>query len=803
MIGCSRPLTALAWLAMAGAPALAAQGLGPTTGGIVAREQHARMLGHHRRALMIAAHPDDENTEVLTLLARGEGAETAYLSLTRGEGGQNLIGTELGEGLGLIRSGELLAARSVDGARQFFTRAADFGFSKSIEEAWRFWPRDSVLKDVVRVIRRFRPQVIITVFTGTPADGHGQHQAAGWAAAEGFRVAGDPAVFPELEREEGLAPFTPLKFYRSSRFDAGATTISLDGGRLDRAVGQSFRQIAMRSRSLHRSQDQGSLQEIGPSAARLQLVTDRTGAGAGLWDGVDTAARAGDADQAAHLARVRAIEAGLVFDAVLGDDRVVRGQSVSARFSVWNAGAEPLSIQIGLAASSLSGWVTERGCLDSVVQVAPNTVQECAVTLRVPSGASWSVPYYLAQPRAGALYRWTGAPATWGLPFDADPVVARFEVGPASGDPYQVTVGATFRIRDQAFGEVRRPLQVVPRVGVRLDPSAGVWPTSGGIRELLVTLRHGARDTTRGTVTLELPAGWPPVAPQTFLLSREDEAGRHRFEVRMPVGVPPGRYEIRAVARTEQGERQDAGVELVDYPHIAPRLLPRPAVLAVRVADLAIPRVGTVGYIRGASDRLPEALREAGLAVELLDRAALAGGDFSRFEVIVVGSRAFETDTTLLEQNARLLEWVRGGGRLVVQYQQQAYFNGGFAPLPMALAARGHDRVTDEQAPVTLLKPEASLFQAPNQIGAADWDDWVQERGLYFATTWDPAWSAFLESHDPGESPLRGGLLAARIGRGTYIYTGLSFFRQLPAAVPGALRLFLNLLAYEHGADTP
>jgi LmbE family N-acetylglucosaminyl deacetylase len=192
-------------------PSLAAQGTGPTTGGLVARDQAQRMRGHHRRALMIGAHPDDEDTEVLTILGRSEGAETAYLALNRGEGGQNLIGPELGDGLGLIRTGELLAARSIDGGRQFFTRTYDYGFSKSIEEAWEFWPRDSVLKDVVRVIRRFKPQIVIAVFSGTPRDGHGQHQAAGWAAAEAFRVAGDEAVFPELLREEGLAPFTPLR----------------------------------------------------------------------------------------------------------------------------------------------------------------------------------------------------------------------------------------------------------------------------------------------------------------------------------------------------------------------------------------------------------------------------------------------------------------------------------------------------------------------------------------------------------------------------------------------------------------
>ena len=221
------------------------------------------MLGHNRRVLMIGAHPDDEDTELLTILVRGMGAEAAYLSLNRGEGGQNLIGPELGEALGLIRTEELLAARRLDGARQYFTRAYDFGYSKSIDETWQHWPRDTVLKDVVRMVRRFRPQIIVTIFSGTPRDGHGQHQAAGWTAQEAFRIAGDSTRFRELFREEGLVAWAPLKLYRSTRFDSAATTLTLNGGVLDPAVGKSYHQIAMAGRSLHRSQDMGQLQQIG------------------------------------------------------------------------------------------------------------------------------------------------------------------------------------------------------------------------------------------------------------------------------------------------------------------------------------------------------------------------------------------------------------------------------------------------------------------------------------------------------------------------------------------------------------
>lgn len=789
--------------AVVAATPLPAQISGPSTGGTVALEQERRMVGHHKRVLMIAAHPDDENTEVLAILARGHGAETAYLSLTRGEGGQNLLGPELGDGLGVLRTGELLAARAVDGARQYFTRAADYGFSKTMDEAWRHWPRDSVLKDAVRVIRRFRPQIIISVFTGTPADGHGHHQAAGWIAAEAYRVAGDAGAFPELEREEGLGPFTPAKLYRSSRFDPGAPMVELDGGRLDPAVGQSFRQLAMRSRSLHRSQDMGVLQEIGPSTARLQLVDDRTGAGAALWSGIDTTAVSGDADQARRRSRILAIENGVIFDAIASGDRLVAGQSFTLRLSVWNAGAAAVQATPRLTMPDPDRWRPVGDCLGRATVVEPNTAYHCHLELRVPEGALLSIPYFLEHPRRGGMYRWGGDLATRGEPFGPEPITAAFTVRTASGDTMVAPISATFRMRDQAVGEVRRPVQIVPRIGVRLEPSSGVWAVGGGPRQLVAVLQHGAPDTTTGTVQLEVPPGWTAPPPQPFRLLRQEETVRLAFTVTPPPEVAPGRYQLGAVVRTTEGEEFALGLHTVDYPHVTARLLPRPATIEVAVADLVLPAVGRVGYVRGAADQVPEVLRDAGVPVDLLDRGVFERGEFAAWDVIVIGSRAFETDTALLEHSDRLMDWVREGGRLVVQYQQQAYFGGGHPPFPMALAPRGHDRVTDEGAAVTMVWPDAPLLRRPNPITAADWEGWVQERGLYFPRTWASEWTPFLAMNDPGEAPLRGGVLAARVGAGTYLYTGLSFFRQLPAAVPGALRLFLNLLEYDHHPPTP
>jgi LmbE family N-acetylglucosaminyl deacetylase len=821
---------------------------------MVALDRSLRMLGHHKRVLMVGAHPDDEDTELLTILVRGMGAETGYLSLTRGEGGQNLIGPELGVPLGLIRTEELLAARELDGARQFFTRAYDFGFSKNLDDTWAHWPRDSVLKDVVRIVRRFRPQVIIPVFRGTPQDGHGQHQASAWAAIEAFRVAGDSAVFPELLTEEGLAPHTPLKLYRSTRQDTAATTLTLDGGALDPAVGKTFHQIAMESRSRHRSQDMGRLQEIGPSKVRVRLLEDRTGRGeGGIFAGVDTLIGGAEAEQyrarvaatrrsrAASLEEVarllddadallarlgqracgdrgcvvppewfesqfrrlqeaRAAARGLLFDAVADDERVVPGQTFSISTEAW----DPTGAAVELARSlrSPDDWRVSAAS-DSGTTAGPPGRRARSYRATPQAGTSYSVPYFLRAPIAGAMYAWptdgggevAPSESPLGLPFEPPAASALLiaEPGRGAAAPLRIEREVSARFNDQASGEVRRPVFVVPRIDVRVDPDSLVWPAGGGARRFTVRLTHGAKDTTRGRVALELPPGWPAVAPQSFTLTREDETRDFVFEVRYPAGVRPGEYSLRAVATDERGRRYDVGLFRIDYPHIRPRAYASPSEARVVVAPLALPKVSRVGYVRGASDRIPEALRSVGLPVELLDARMLARGDLSRYDVIVVGPRAYETDAALVANNERLLDYARRGGRLVVQYQQYQFVSGGFAPYRLEIA-RPHARVTDEGAAVTALVPGAPALAAPNAIGADDWKGWIQERSLYMLSEFADEYRPLLEMHDPGEPPQRGALLEARLGRGTYVYTGLAFFRQLPAGVPGAFRLFLNLL---------
>ena len=794
------------------------------TGGVAALATTLRQLGSNKRVLMIGAHPDDEDTQLLVLLSRGMGAQAAYLSLTRGEGGQNLIGPELGTELGIIRTEELLAARELDGARQFFTRAYDFGYSKTVDETFRFWPRDSILKDVLDVIRRFRPQVIIAVFSGTPADGHGHHQVSAMLAHQAF----------DLLRDSGGGP---QKFYRSTRGDPSATTLALPVGTLDPLIGQSYFQIAMASRSRHRSQDIGQLQRLGPATSGVALIATNT-AGTGsngretsMFTGVDTtihvagyaalidSARAalnpwrpaaslpsllrasrllGSADsvQRGLLDRAIATAAGVAIDGTADDGIVIPGERLQVEVSVWNAGDSTVRVD-SVALLGPSGWTAERLELGAPT-VAPGALVTRRFVLTVSKEAERTQPYFLRRPltNRGGLYDWSGAaPDVRGLPFEPPPVTARVRLV-IGGEPVTLTREVVYRYRDQAIGEIRRPIFVTRDVDVAITPDELLWPIDGNALEprrftLTVTNRARGAAVTRTTVTS--PAGWPRVSPESLSFTREDESKSVVVSLAPPAAesLKPGSYVLRAGSPGPGG----GWLEIIDYPHIRPLALTKPSVAQIRAARLALPALSHVGYVRGAADRVPEALVAVGVPIELISADSLARGDLSHFDAIVIGSRAYETDPALVANNGRLLDYARNGGLVIVQYQQYPFVDGGDAPYPLTIA-RPHDRVTDETAPVTELDPAHPVFHYPNTIGPEDWRGWIQERGLYFGHTWDTTYVPLLETHDPGTPPveLKGGLLIAPLGRGTYVYTGLSFFRQLPAGVPGAYRLFVNLL---------
>jgi hypothetical protein len=482
-----------------------------------------------------------------------------------------------------------------------------------------------------------------------------------------------------------------------------------------------------------------------------------------------------------------------VLDVLAEDDVVTAGQRFEVAVSVWNAGEERIDLETaGVVVPP--GWDVQR--LDpAATPVAPGDVAARRFAVTVPRDAPRSEPYYLRRPLAGALYDWSGVPAEWrGLPFEPPPIEGRVRLR-VMGEPITLEREAVYRYRDQAQGEVRRPVTVTGEFDVRLEPDLVVWPTGRrGARPFTLTVTNRMRGAATARPIVTAPAGWEvsPAGPLSF--TREDETRSVRIMLRPPPGVRAGRFTLTAVAAGADGRRWSGSSHIIDYPHIRPRAVALPSTSEIRTADLALPALERVGYVRGAADRVPEALLAVGVPLDLLSADSLARGDLSRYDAIVVGSRAYETDPALVANNGRLLDYARAGGLVIVQYQQYDFVQGRFAPFPLSIA-RPHDRVTDETAPVTPVAREHPVFHTPNELGPADWEGWVQERGLYFARDWDSAYVPLVETHDPGREPLRGGLLVAPLGRGTYVYTGLSFFRQLPAGVPGAYRLFANLLA--------
>lgn len=923
MLRRTAPPIALALLTaalLATAPPRAAAGTAPpaleppATGGLPAVERALARLAVHRRLLVVAAHPDDEDTQLLTLVARGMGGEAAYLSLSRGEGGQNLIGAELGVDLGLLRSRELLAARAIDGGRQYFTRAYDFGFTRSLEETLGLWPREVLLEDTVRVMRRFMPQVVVSVFRGTPHPNHGQHQAAGLAAHEAYRLSGDPAALPGLAAE-GLAPWRPQALYRSTGFDREATTVVVPTGVVDPLTGRSIAQLAMASRGMHRSQDMGRLLELGPREARAGWVDggagqpgttgDTTAASDdGLFAGIDTrlaaiaapvvdavlrqrvsdeleaaqalavrtraelnpvrlaaavpglaevlthlrsahaalVAAGGDpaAGQAAALVAEKigvaeaglAAAAGVAVEASVERETVTAGETLTVQASLWNSGAEAVA-EVAVAVAATSEWdlapiagtavtlptpgapappAPPAGETPAPGSAAPRTVAAgqlvgWAVAVPVPAAAPPTAPYFLRRPLGGGLYDWSEAPPeVRGEPFEPPPLVARFTLAIA-GVPVVLEREVVYRVGDQAKGEIRRPLRVVPAIEVALARQILVWPvarTTPYHLEVTLTSRAAVplsgrlEGSWRTAASGAAARTWPAPPPMPFSLA-PGERRDLQLGIAAPAGLRPGRAVLEVAAVGADGRRFTAALPLLEHEHVRPTPRPQPARLEVSAADLALPRLGRVGYVRGASDRVPEMLIEVGVPLELLDEEALLHADLGRYDAIVVGSRAYESEPALPRANGRLLDYVREGGLMIVQYQQYPFVQGGFAPFPLEIA-RPHDRVTDETAPVVALVPEHPVFTTPNRLQPADWEGWVQERGLYFAHTWDPAYTPLLATQDPGGPELRGGLLVARLGEGTYVYTGLAFFRQIPAGVPGAYRLMANLLALEGAA---
>jgi LmbE family N-acetylglucosaminyl deacetylase len=782
-------------------------------------------LGVVGSVLMIGAHPDDERADTLAYFARGRLMRTAYLSVTRGEGGQNLIGPEQGDLLGVIRSQELLDARRIDGAEQFFTRAIDFGYTKSAAETLDKWGRDRILGDIVWVIRRFRPDVVVLCFSGIQGrDGHGQHTASSILGQEAFKAAADPKRFPEQLR---LAPVWQAKrlvwnvYGQSDR----PGQIQADTGAYNPLLGYSYAEIAALSRSMHHSQGTGMPMRRGAVTSTFVPIAGEP-AKKDLFDGIDTtwnrlnggASIAPLLDQAArdydpeHPEKTVGVllearyKIGRLTDPWARRKKAELDEAVALCAGLWLDAASdrwpatPAST-VSVKATALARWqmplLLTRVALGpertpALIQHAPlNEPQTRDLTWQPSPDEPYSQPYWLVHPHGPNYYELDG----YADQPENDPIAAaRFAIrlGADSHDrdyDIELTRPVQYRYVDRLLGEVTRPLAIVPPVAVNTPADAVVFPSEAA-RKLEISL-HANVDGASGRLRLDLPAGWrsAPVAADFKLASSGDDQPL-AFEVTPPPGQAIGR--IHAIA-TVKGKEIANGMRVISYPHFPAQVVFPPSdVEVVRVDAKVLAR--RVGYVMGAGDVVPDALRQLGCEVTLLGSGDLAGGDLSRFDAVVTGVRAYNVRADLRANQSRLLEYVRKGGTLVVQYNTFDPRSplADLGPYPFRI---GGDRVSLEEAPVAFPDPASPLLQTPNRIDEADFSGWVQERGLYFAGDWDPRYKTLFESHDPGEPPHPGGTLYTRYGDGVYVFTAYSWFRQLPAGVPGAYRIFANLLS--------
>ncbi|MBX3134249.1 MAG: PIG-L family deacetylase [Gemmatimonadaceae bacterium] len=851
--------------------------------GAAALDQLLRGITVTGRVLMVAAHPDDEDTNLLAALVRGHQVHAAYLSLTRGDGGQNLIGNELGEALGTIRTEELLTARRVDGATQYFTRAYDFGFSKHAEETFTQWDREAILGDVVRVIRAFKPHVMVAVFSGTRADGHGHHEASGLLAREAFAAAMDTIRFPVATHGR---PWTPAKFYHGVRGRAAPLTI--EAGRYDPVLGRSPAEIAGESRSQHRSQGFGAVQRRGAVQTRLLREQTRVNADTppeaeqSLFDGLDTsfvrlARLAGargsalvgvpsrldslqrvldlrrpgdivpglarvvttleyvrtavprcqlvpvtrytgisgppvlcddettelDAAVEGSLQRARAALAaasGVLIEATAQQELVAFGDSLPVRINVYNRGIHPVELRTiethGLRTLPLGGTVT-------IAPGADTTINAWAL------GLVDSRPWWVGTRGGTAMFRDMQSPAdglarvSAGVRQELIPSVSVAEGSRRVTDlkvgvmiaGYGATLDAgevVYRFADPVLGEQNRPVGGVPPITIALDRTLEYVRADTELdRRLRVTLRSfTTRPRTLRFRTLVPPGLRVSGLPDSVVLA---PGATQEIYLTLVGRLREGRHDFGVAAESE-GTLYVEGFSTIEYPHIRPQRLYRQSAAYLLAVPVQVPRALRVAYVRGVSDAVAPVLQQLDIPVTVLEAAQLPLLDLTQYSTVVIGPRAYETSVELQVANPRLFEWVRGGGTLVVQYGQFEMAQPGMMPQRVQFT-RPAARVTREDAPVRILDAQSKLLRWPNRITDADWSDWVQERALYMPSTIPADYRTPIAMQDPDEPEQRGAILDLPMGRGRYVYTSLSLFRQLPGGVPGGARLMVNLLS--------
>ncbi|MGL2963412.1 PIG-L family deacetylase [Flavobacterium sp. RSB2_4_14] len=777
--------------------------------------------------LYIAAHPDDENTRLISYLSNNTKAQTAYLSLTRGDGGQNLIGPELRELLGVIRTQELIEARKIDGGIQFFTRANDFGYSKNPEETLQIWDKEQVLSDVVWIIRNLQPDVIINRFDHrSPGTTHGHHTSSAMLSFEAFDKVNDPTVFPkQLEYVKTWQPKrllfnTSWWFYGSrEKFEAADKTnlINLKTGTYYPSVGKSNQEIAALSRSRHQSQGFGSTGTRGEEDEYLELLKgdmpkDKTNLFEGIdtsWSRIKNGKPIGDIlydvekdfdfknpsasipelvkayvliqkleDE--HWKKIKTDEikkiivacAGLYLEAIADSQEVANGGTAKVKLEVINRSFIKMN------------WIT-RSSTNSI-ELPFNKVVNDTFEIQIENNDPYTSPYYLNETGTIGMYR-VDNQKNIGIPdiISRIPELFLIEINGVT-IPFERNI--IYKYNDDVKGEVYQPLDIVPAVTSSLAEKVYIF-NSDRSKTITVKVKAG-KDNIKGNVKLALPVDWS-VSPQEipFSVTKKGE------EVLAVFTVSPSKeaseINIKSIV-TVDGQQYDKEKIDINYSHIYKQIVLKPSEakgirLKIKTKDEKI------AYIMGAGDEVPKSLSQMGYEVTILKPEDISTENLQRFDVVMTGIRAYNVVTTLAVKQNILLDFVKNGKTMIVQYNTlDDLVTKDMSPFPLKIA---RDRVTEENAEVRFLAPKHSVLNYPNKITPDDFKGWKQEQGLYYPSEWDANFTPILSANDKGEKPKNGALLIAKYGKGNYIYTGLSFFRELPEGVPGAFRLLANIIA--------
>ena len=784
--------------------------------------------------LYIAAHPDDENTRLISYFSNEKNARTAYLSLTRGDGGQNLIGSELREQLGLIRTQELLAARRVDGGEQFFTRANDFGYSKAPSETLEIWNKDEVLSDVVWIIRKFRPDVIINRFDHrTPGSTHGHHTSSAILSVEAFDLAGSKNSYED--QLEYVAPYQPKRlFFNTSPWFYGgdeafksadkSNFINFDTGTYFPLRGISNTEIASISRSQHRSQGFGSTGSRGEQMEYLELLKgDLPSKESDVFDGIDTSwnrVKGGEeiekilsqveknfefADPSKSLSDlIKAYEliqnledehwkeiktaqikdiiyacSGLYLEAVAEKPTITPSGELQVKLEAINRSNE----NIALNSVELT---PNNSILNPGVTLQNNKGWDSEMTFKIPETANYTTPYWLEETGSMGMYT-VKEQKLRGLPETPLNTKATFNLS-INGTKLSFDKPVVYKFNDNVYGETYKNFEIVPPVDLKFEEDVLIFNTVESKEvSILVTSK---RANLEGELNLEAGAGWKIEPIKTsFSISQSGGSESLKFKITPPEGQNETRLEPKA---TINGKVYDQHLIEINYDHIPDQNLLKPA--SLKLVKLDIEKKGqNIAYIEGAGDVVPESLEQIGYTVTRISPSAISSGLFSKYDAVVLGIRALNIQDELKYKQDILHEYVKQGGTMIVQYNtNRGLVVNDISPFNLSLS---RVRVTDENAEIKFLAPDHPVLNTPNKLTQKDFEGWVQERGLYFPGNWDDNFTPILSMHDKGESPKNGSLLVAEYGEGHYIYTGISFFRQFPEAVPGAFRLFANLIS--------